>query len=599
VPIVTADHLRPYQKRDYRDVLARCEKVRSVLYVAFMGSGKTVLAAAVIRTWVARSERTLILTHTREILRQTHDKLVAAGVAEEQIGWIWRAHARTNSEAPIQLASLDTLARRDLPQGITRIVVDEAHHATAKKWRNVLDAYPNARVLGLTGTPVRLDGQPLGSVFEEMIQSEPTESLIEQGWISRPSIWTPAWHVELSRSSGGDFSDLVAAEMMPHARVLESMVAEYTKHAAGLPALGFAATREKAIQYAAHFAASGIPADTLFGSDMDLKRQGTLARLRKGALRVLWTCNVLGEGWDYPGLRCVMLARPTLSIARYLQQVARCMRPGEAPVVLDLWGAFRVFDPPWADFGWRLDKRVRRSLHVGGRDDTGEVTWLPPVEVEGELVRADASVRTPCAVCGEPATRQSARHALSGKRKAYCGQHKGGSSAKLPLPKCAMCDEPATRMSANSARLSGGKSYCEKHKGGLNNPPPVLCAVCGKPATRKSAQSRRLHGWKAYCAKHKSGTFAPKPLLKCAMCNAPATRASTNSARSKMARDRLKGVRVRGPKAYCAKHKNGPSRLNPLFPCTICKKPATRSSSAGARYRGYKPYCAKHKKGRR
>ena len=146
----------------------------------------------------------------------------------------------------------------------------------------MIEAYPNARILGLTGTPVRLDGQPLGSVFEEMIESEPVEGLIEQGWIARPAYWTPMWNVELPRRSGQDFGDLVAAEMIPHARVLESMVVEYSKHAVGLPALGFAATKEKAIQYAAHFAASGIPADTLFGSDTDLKRQGTLARLRKG-----------------------------------------------------------------------------------------------------------------------------------------------------------------------------------------------------------------------------------------------------------------------------------------------------------------------------
>jgi hypothetical protein len=291
------------------------------------------------------------------------------------------------------LASLDTLTRRDLPQGITRIVVDEAHHATAKKWRNVLDAYPNARVLGLTGTPVRLDGQPLGAVFEEMIESEPVESLIEQGWIARPSYWTPEWKVDLSRRSGNDFSDLVAAGMIPHSRVLESMVAEYSKHAAGLPALGFAATSEKAIQYAAHFNASGVAAGTLFGSDTDLKRRGTLARLRKGTLRVLWTCNVLGEGWDYPGLRCVMLARPTLSIARYLQQVARCMRPGVPPVVLDLWGAWSVFDPPWSDFGWSLQARSRKSRQRSKRDGTGAVIWLPPTEGEGELVLASTLAR--------------------------------------------------------------------------------------------------------------------------------------------------------------------------------------------------------------
>jgi superfamily II DNA or RNA helicase len=548
VAVSAIDQLRSYQKRDYRDVLARCETVRRVLYVAFMGSGKTVLAAALIRTWVARGEHVLILTHTREILRQTHDKLEAAGIPEEQIGWIWRDHARTNSRAPIQLASLDTLVRRDFPKGITRIVIDEAHHATAKKWRNALDAYPKARVLGLTGTPVRLDGQPLGSVFEEMIQSEPTESLIEQGWIARPLCWTPEWSVELPRRSGGDFGDLVAAGLIPHAKVLQSMVEEYTKHAAGLPALGFAATQEKATQYAAHFAASGIPADTLFGSDTDLKRRGTLARLRKGALRVLWTCNVLGEGWDYPGLRCVMLARPTLSIARYLQQVARCMRPGEAPVVLDLWGAFKIFDPPWADFEWSLDAKVRK-FYRGTRDTTGEVIWLPPVENKGHLVPADAETRTPCVMCGRPATRTSVANAKLRGTKTYCADHAGGLRAKRPLLLCAVCAKPATRFSSNKVRSGQQKhAYCAKHPGGPNyhnykTKPRLPCATCGRPATSSSSREVRSGRTRnAYCAEHKRMSN-PKPRLQCAKCSAPATRNSSNCARRA------------GTKAYCEKHK--------------------------------------------
>jgi len=584
------DHLRSYQKRDFRDVLARCERVRKVLYVAFMGSGKTVLAAALIRTWLARGERILILTHTREILRQTHDKLVAAGVEENRIGWIWREHPRTAAGAPVQLASLDTLRRRELPTGITRLIVDEAHHAPAKKWRDVIAAYPHARVLGLTGTPVRLDGQPLGDVFDEMIESEPVETLIEHGWISRPTTWTPMWDVVLPRrSGGGDFSDLVAAGLIPHSRVLESMVAEYSKHASGLPAVGFAATQEKAIQYAAHFNASGIPAETLFGSDTDLKRQGMLARLRKGTLRVLWTCNVLAEGWDYPGLRCVMLARPTLSISRYLQQIARCMRPGTPPVVLDLWGAFKIFDPPWADFGWDLHTRTRRSLYTSERSATGEVTWFPPVENKGELVRADTSVRMLCVVCGKPATRSSASHALRrAGGKSYCSNHTRGTSAKKPLPPCAICGDPATPGSAASARAKGRRPYCENHKGGTAGRLPSLpCTICGEPSTKTSVKASLRRGHNPYCEKHKkdpvSRRMAPLP---CAVCGAPTSRRNSANARAK------------GQKTYCIKHKGGPVAKKPLLPCAICGEPATHVSSLNAHRKNDKPFCEKHKKGR-
>ncbi|KKL86388.1 hypothetical protein LCGC14_1945230 [marine sediment metagenome] len=581
------DRLRPYQKRDYRDVLARCERVRSVLYVAFMGSGKTVVAAALIRTWLARGERVLIVVHTREILRQTHDKLRAAGIDENQIGWIWRKHPKTNASAPIQLASLDTLVRREFPEGITRLVIDEAHHAPAKKWRSVIDAYPNARVLGLTGTPVRLDGRPLGDVFDEMVESEPTENLIDQGWISRPFYWTPDWGVDLLRQSGRDFTDVDAAEMMTRSVVLKSMVAEYLKHAAHLPALGFAATRDKAVEYSALFSASGIPSDTIFGSDTDLKRQGSLARLRAGKLRVLWTCGVLSEGWDYQGLRCVLLARPTLSLSRCLQQVARCMRPGVPSVVLDLWGAWAVFDPPWVDFGWSLQTKTPRARHAGTRRPDGSVIWQPPLEIDGQLVRADSIGVMSCVTCGAPATRSSAFNARARGTKPYCAKHAGGPIAKKePLP-CAVCGRPSARGSSASARVLGRKAYCAEHS--PHKKTLLLCAICGEPAAVGSSRSARPRGSKAYCAKHAGANrAAPKRTLTgeplpCAVCGEPSTDSSSRSSRAS------------GTKPYCAEHKGGPSAKKPTVLCVVCGKPVTKYSAAIARRKGSDDaYCSDH-----
>jgi hypothetical protein len=260
---------------------------------------------------------------------------------------------------------------------------------------------------------------------------------------------------------------------------------------------------------------------------------------------VLWTCNVLGEGWDYPGLRCVMLARPTLSIARYLQQVARCMRPGSDPVVLDLWGAFKIHDMPWADFEWSLDGRVRKSLWKSERSATGEVTWLPPIEVDGVLVRADAPVRTPCAECGKPSTRSSVRMARWRGGKSYCTEHAGGPTKKLFSP-CAVCSRPATNSSSKRAKSRGCKAYCAKHaRGSLRKMPLLICSMCTKPATRQSSTRVRRGEGKAFCTKHIGGSKKKFPLLKCFVCSKPARRSSSCSAR------------LGKNKPYCAKHKGG------------------------------------------
>jgi superfamily II DNA or RNA helicase len=406
-----------YQRPDYDNIELAFERVRRVLYVAFMGSGKTVLAAALIRVWASRGERILIVCPTREILRQTDRKLISAGLTKDQIGWIWQRgidrfrgrngswvnEPRENAEAPVQLASLDTLRRRSMPKGITRIVIDEAHHAPATKWRKVLAWYPDAWVLGLTGTPVH-GGHPLvgnhNDCFDELVQCHlSTEQLIAGGFIDRPTFWTPEWSAPLTRWAGREFTPKEAAELMRGQFVLQTIWEEFKKHGVS-PALGYAATRKEAKKYAKAGTATGYSSATLFGTDSDSDRTEKLAKLRAGEIKVLWTCDVLSEGWDFAGLRCVLLARPTLSIAKYLQQVARCMRSGLLPpVVLDLWGAWRVFDPPWADQKWYLARKQRTRSHVGERTANGTVVWTArTIGIDGHLVRGNTIQRqTVCA----------------------------------------------------------------------------------------------------------------------------------------------------------------------------------------------------------
>ena len=146
-----------------------------VLYVAFMGSGKTVAGAAVIRHVLDEDpkEKVLVLTHRKTILDQTDRKLVDAGIPREWISIIRRDDSRFDAAARVQLASIDTLLRRDMPVGITRIVIDEAHHAPAGKWQRVLAHYKGVPVFGLTATPIRLDGKPLGETFDVMVESDP------------------------------------------------------------------------------------------------------------------------------------------------------------------------------------------------------------------------------------------------------------------------------------------------------------------------------------------------------------------------------------------------------------------------------------------
>jgi superfamily II DNA or RNA helicase len=383
-----------HQARDLRD-LRRATSGDSwrVLYVAFMGSGKTVVAAKLVNEWVAAGQRALVLTHRQEILEQTDAKLRKAGISEEKIGIIWRDSPRANPSAPVQLASIDTLVRRDRPEGITRIVIDEAHHAAAAKWRKVLAWYPGVPILGMTATPERLDGKPLGDLFDTMVESDPPETLINAGTISRPEVYgrDDDWMPDMtgSKKRGGDWRPEDAAAAMSGTVIVGSIPGHWRKHAENLPTVGFAATVAQAEGLVAAFMKAGIRAELLVGTMNSFRRRGALARLKSGETKVLWTCDVLGEGWDYPGARCAILARQTCSLARYLQWCGRVMRAGAVtPKILDHCGNYSIHQgPPWQDQEWDLHKKRGDRKIVARKAEGGRVEWLPPVQIEGQLVR--------------------------------------------------------------------------------------------------------------------------------------------------------------------------------------------------------------------
>lgn len=391
--------LRGYQKRMVRAVRRQQKSFRSIVLVEFPGAGKTHEAAQIIRADVAKGARVLILAHRAEILKQTLAKLMAAGIPRGAIGFIWGQYG-LNLSAPVQIASVQTLARRAAPKHIDLVVVDEAHHVQARSWRKILSWYPRAKVLGLTATPERLDGKPLREIFERMVLGEPCEKLIVDGWVVRPEIWTreDAWRPKVLRRGGGDYAAKDAAHAMSRSTIIGGIPRSYLKHARGLPAVGFAATKDQAKKLIAAFHAVGVTSEPLFDDHSERERETILARLKSGETKVVWTCDILGEGWDYPGARCVILARPTLSVARYIQWCGRGMRPGARSVILDHAGNYAVHGPPWEEREWSLDGRPRRSKLAAQVDLDGRVSFLEPIEVDGKLVRADALRRqTVCA----------------------------------------------------------------------------------------------------------------------------------------------------------------------------------------------------------
>jgi superfamily II DNA or RNA helicase len=222
---------RPYQTNVVAEFMRTTAEFKRIIIVAPTGAGKTVIAAAIIMDYVNQYKQVLVLAHRREIIGQTSRKLRDLGIWHGVI----LAGESEMPMAPVQVASVQTLSSRAMrqgPNGTTRmelppaslVVVDECHHATAPTWSGILDAYPDAIILGLTATPCRGDGHGLGSIFETMIECPQVAELIELGYLVKSRVYAPSTPdlkgVEVRH---GDYVESQLAERMDKQKLLKGV----------------------------------------------------------------------------------------------------------------------------------------------------------------------------------------------------------------------------------------------------------------------------------------------------------------------------------------------------------------------------------------
>lgn len=474
----------------------RASKSQRVLIVGPTGCGKTVVAVSLIREAIQRHGRVLFLAHRVELINQAKQRLVEHGVEPIDVGTI-RAGETENRGARIQVASVQTLARRAKPRS-DLVFIDEAHHASSASYRRILAHYPDALVFGLTATPYRLDGKPLGDLFEEIVESAKPSALIEAGWIMRPRVWTVPVDERPDLTdvsmSGGEFN---LGELDRAARrkgLVGNIVDHWNRLAESRPTVCYAVSVRHGQQIRDAFNASGVKAELLTGKTNDRTRSAILRRLRTGETSVVVNCMVLTEGWDCPEARCAIVARPTMSRALWFQMAGRVMRPSEvSPIILDHAGNALWHPLPGEDIEHSLSEAQKKprkpgqmrekvcgdcgsSMPLGCRvcPNCGHEFWTgdPPTEVLGELVETDGKKQTGvCVECGKPNTPRCMRCAVcAGLRK--------------PPPKCRVCGTRVTKRS--------DVGLCPKCVGISQRKPLPSCGDCGKTLAKGSRSKRPI-----------------------------------------------------------------------------------------------------------
>lgn len=361
--------LRPHQTRAIDAVRAvyRSGK-RRVLLVMPTGAGKTHTAAVLIRASVDRGHRVLFLVHRREIVMDTHRRLVAAGVP---CGLVMAGAAA--SDALVQVASVQTVAARECHPAADLVVWDEAHHAAASTYRDIAAQYPGAWHLGLTATPERADGAGLRDAFDEIVVGATVRELMDAKLLAECDVMAPQ-----GRQTG----------------LAEAPADAWVRLAGGRPTVAFCRTVAESLALAAALETRGVAARHIDGGTATKARDATLAAFAAGTVQVLTNVFVLTEGWDCPRAKVCLLARGCGSEGTYLQMVGRVLRPdGDArALVIDLAGVVHEHGMPEEPRVFSLDGITRRPRE--------ERPWIAQCRACGLVV--EGVKRGPsCGRCGE------------------------------------------------------------------------------------------------------------------------------------------------------------------------------------------------------
>jgi superfamily II DNA or RNA helicase len=349
--------LRPYQVQAIDRVLA--QQAEQPILVLPTGAGKTVAAVEIIKRFVDAGKRVLFVAHRRELIAQAAERLRAHGL--EQPGIIL-AGERARMHMPVQVASIQTLGRRQHPPA-DLVIIDECHHAAGESYRRMLTHYPLTTRLGLTATPFRLDGKPLGDLFGCIVVGAWADDLVAAEMLLEPRFYCAPRGPNLKgvRIVAGDFKSDDLADRMMTKDLVGDIVDNWKRVAEGRRTVVYAVNIAHSKMVVARFQEAGVIAEHLDGETPKEERAAMLERLRNGTTTVLSNCMVLTEGWDLPALEVCVVARPTASLCLHLQMLGRIMRPStgkDVAIVLDHAGNYYRLGSPMLRPPYSLSQKM-------------------------------------------------------------------------------------------------------------------------------------------------------------------------------------------------------------------------------------------------
>lgn len=323
--------LRPYQVQLINDLYHELnEGHKRVAIIAGTGAGKTIISGQICAHAEAAGKRLMFLVHLDVLVGQTYEKMKAFGL---QCGFI-KAGWEENRDAPIQIASIQTMAKRrwwhKWPADV--VFYDEGHITLFSQVgkKVMLKTHPDAVHLVMTATPLRLGKEQLGDYLDTLVSSPVPNVLQEMGYLSTMKYYSMPTDgmadLEEVKTSRGDYDERDLKNACDRTELVEKIVEEWFRIGRGKRTIAFCVDIEHANHVAEKFRDAGIPADTVDGNTAIKDRKKLYHALKTGELMVLTSCNVISIGFDEPSVEVGLMLRPTKSSAMHFQQLGRVMR---------------------------------------------------------------------------------------------------------------------------------------------------------------------------------------------------------------------------------------------------------------------------------
>jgi superfamily II DNA or RNA helicase len=370
--------LRPYQANAVQNCrIALAGGVTRLMLCSPTGSGKTEIGMALVKGARAKHKRVVFLCNRVHLVEQTSRRFSKSNIAH---GIIQGENTRHVYE-PVLVASIQTVAKRGLPE-VDLIIIDEAHTvAGSKDYRAVIAAAKSVPVVGLSATPFAKGlskhyddlGGPL---FEQMVVAATIPELIADGYLVDCDAYAPSEPdmvgIKQTRNAFGemDYSDADVARATDKPELVGDIVKHWLRLAKGTPTVCFASNIAHSLHIVERFRAAGVPAEHLDCYTSEEGRQAILSRMETGETLVISNVGILAEGWDFPACKTLILARPTRSLTRYIQMAGRVLRPHESKtraLILDHSGTVPLLGFPTEEFPLDLDDGKAKATSSGAQ----------------------------------------------------------------------------------------------------------------------------------------------------------------------------------------------------------------------------------------